>query len=188
MNEFSHRSLIEPDLPAFEPEIRPLESLAGAHLTPARMAWTLGLLAITTLAIAIAGCAAGSVHISLARAVLERESPDHAILFVARIPRVLMGAIVGAILAAVGAALQALVRNPLAEGGILGISGGGALGAIIALIFTWRLGASAEIVPACAFLAALLSTFAVYRLSALDGRIEPFTLLLIGVIFNAFWS
>ena len=61
------------------------------------------------------------------RAVVDRSSPDHAIFFGARLPRVLMGAMVGAVLAAVGAALQALVRNPLAEGGILGISGGGAL-------------------------------------------------------------
>jgi iron complex transport system permease protein len=115
-------------------------------------------------------------------------SPDHAILFAARLPRILMGAIVGAVLAAVGAALQALVRNPLAEGGILGISGGGAFGAIAALVIFSRLGGADAAVPLCAFAAALLSTVTVYRLAQVDGRLEPFTLLLVGVIFNAFWG
>ena len=62
-----------------------------------------------------------------------------------------MGAAVGAVLAAVGAALQALVRNPLAEGGILGISGGGAFGAIVALVFVVGLGGAELRVPLCAF-------------------------------------
>ncbi len=128
------------------------------------------------------------MHISLGRALRDASSPDHAILFVARMPRVAMGAIVGGMLAVVGAALQALVRNPLAEGGILGISGGGALGAIAALIVTWRWAASAELVPLCAFAAALGSMVLVYRLAELRGQLEPFTLLLIGVILNAFWS
>lgn len=161
---------------------------AGAYLTRRLIAVALFWLAALMLVIAIAACATGSVHISLVRAIAEPASPDHAILFVARMPRVLMGAIVGAILAVVGTALQALVRNPLAEGGILGISGGGALGAILALIFSWQTGAAAEIVPVCAFAGALISTLAVYRLAELDGRLEPLTLLLVGVIFNAFWG
>lgn len=176
--------------PSLEPRPLPaaLESLAASHLTGARVIGTLGVLLAATVAILIGACTAGSVHISLVRAFTDAASPDHAILFVARMPRVLMGAIVGGILAVVGAALQALVRNPLAEGGILGISGGGALGAILALIFTWRWAASAEIVPLCAFLAALGSTLLVYRLSELRGELEPFTLLLVGVILNAFWG
>src|SRR5579871_6544595 len=142
-------------------------SLAGAYLTRRRVAITLAALGAATIAIAIIGCAAGSVHISLGRALGDASSPDHAILFVARMPRVAMGAIVGGMLAVVGAALQALVRNPLAEGGILGISGGGALGAIAALIVTWRWAASAELVPMCAFAAALGSMVLVYRLAEL---------------------
>jgi iron complex transport system permease protein len=179
------------DTGAPHPQPRPLpepESLAASHLTRTRMVATLGLLTAATVAILIGACAVGSVHISLMRALTDSASPDHAILFVARIPRVLMGAIVGAILAVAGAALQALVRNPLAEGGILGISGGGALGAILALIVTWRWAGSAEIVPLCAFAAALGSTLLVYRLSEVRGELEPFTLLLIGVILNAFWG
>jgi iron complex transport system permease protein len=100
----------------------------------------------------------------------------------------MIGMVVGAVLAAAGVALQALVRNPLAEGGILGISGGGAFGAVAAMILFSRYAAADAIVPAAAFAAALLSTGAVYRLALVDGRLEPFTLLLVGVIFNAFWG
>jgi iron complex transport system permease protein len=162
--------------------------LADAHLTRARMVITLVALGILLTIVALAATAFGSVHIDLVRAIADRSSPDHAILFGARIPRVLMGAIVGAVLASVGAALQALVRNPLAEGGILGISGGGAFGAIVALVVFSRLGGSDVAIPLCAFAASLVSTLAVYRLAQVDGRLEPFTLLLVGVIFNAFWG
>jgi ABC-type Fe3+-siderophore transport system permease subunit len=165
-----------------------LDAFSGAHLTRTKMLVTLALLFAAMVAIGIAAAAFGSVHINLVRALRDPASPDHAIFFEARLPRVLMGAIVGAVLAAVGAALQALVRNPLAEGGILGISGGGAFGAIIALVLFLRVGGTAELVPLFAFGAALLSTVAVYRLSLVDGRLEPFTLLLVGVIFNAVWG
>ena len=165
-----------------------LGALAGAHLTRTRMLAILGSLAALTAISAFVAAAFGSVHISLVRAWSMPSSPDHAIFFAARLPRVMMGIAVGAVLASVGAALQALVRNPLAEGGILGISGGGALGAIIALIFLSRLGADESVVPLFAFGAALLSTVAVYRIAEVDGQLEPFTLLLVGVIFNAFWG
>jgi iron complex transport system permease protein len=160
----------------------------GAHLTRGRIVGVLTLLTVITIGVALTATAFGSVHISLLRALADPLSPDRAILVGARIPRVLMGAIVGAVLAAVGAALQALVRNPLAEGGILGISGGGAFGAILALVIFSHMGGSDAIVPLCAFVASLLSTVAVYRLAQLGGRLEPFTLLLVGVIFNAFWG
>jgi ABC-type Fe3+-siderophore transport system permease subunit len=163
-------------------------AFAAARLTPARMLGVLGALAILLLVAAIAAAAFGSVHISLMRAVADRTSPDHAIFFAARLPRVMMGIVVGAVLATVGAALQALVRNPLAEGGILGISGGGALGAIVALVFFSRIGGAEFAVPVVAFAAALVSTIAVYRFAEVDGQLEPFTLLLIGVVFNAFWG
>jgi iron complex transport system permease protein len=165
-----------------------LREFAGAHLTRTRIVLVLSILGAVTIAIAVTATVFGSVHISLLRAITEPLSPDHAILVGARIPRVLMGMIVGAVLAAVGAALQALVRNPLAEGGILGISGGGAFGAIVALVAFSRLGGADAAVPICAFAASLVSTIAVYRLALVRGRLEPFTLLLVGVIFNAFWG
>jgi iron complex transport system permease protein len=152
------------------------------------MVVTLGVLGAVTIVVMAVANAFGSVHISLLRAIRDPFSPDHAILLGTRLPRVLMGAIVGAVLALVGAVLQALVRNPLAEGGILGISGGGAFGAILALVLFAQAPAGVVLVPLCAFGASLLSTIAVYRLAQLEGRLEPFTLLLVGVIFNAFWG
>jgi iron complex transport system permease protein len=152
------------------------------------MAISLGVLSAVTVAILIIATAFGSVHIGLLRAIHDPFSPDRAILLGARVPRVFMGASVGAVLAAVGAALQALVRNPLAEGGILGISGGGAFGAIFALVLFSQAGATDVLVPLSAFAASLMSTVAVYRLAQVEGRLEPFSLLLVGVIFNAFWG
>jgi iron complex transport system permease protein len=167
---------------------RDLEALSGAFVTPWRAARRLAILLAAVLLAAAAGCAFGSVHISLIRAFTRPGSSDHAILFDARLPRVLMGLAVGAVLASVGAALQALVRNPLAEGGILGISGGGALGAIVAMIALSQAPFADEAVALVAFGMALASTFLVYRLALVNGQLEPFTLLLVGVIFNAFWG
>ena len=179
---------IAANVPAAASSSAVLEDLAGAHLTRVRMALTLGALTLLVLLSAIVAAAFGSVHISLLRALGEPHSPDHAIFFSVRLPRVLMGVVVGAALAAVGAALQALVRNPLAEGGILGISGGGAFGAIVAMVFVAGRSGAVATVPLCAFGAALLSTVVVYRLALVDGRLEPFTLLLVGVIFNSIWG
>jgi iron complex transport system permease protein len=167
----------------------PRETSARAYLTKSRLISVLLLLFGLLIATILIGATFGTVHINLIRAFTDSSSPDHAIFFSARLPRLTMAVVVGATLATVGAALQALVRNPLAEGGILGISGGGALGAIVALIFLARIGGSeTTLVPLLAFGAALLSTVAVYRLAEVDGQLEPFTLLLVGVVFNAFWG
>jgi iron complex transport system permease protein len=160
----------------------------GSYLTRGRLAGTLIILTAIFIVLVLVSTAFGSVHISLIRALADPLSPDRAILIGARLPRVLMGAIVGAVLAIVGAALQALVRNPLAEGGILGISGGGAFGAIVAMVLFSRFAAADALVPIAAFAASLLSTGAVYRLAEIEGRLEPLTLLLVGVVFNAFWG
>jgi iron complex transport system permease protein len=165
-----------------------LGAFSGAYLTRTRMLAIIISMAGALIVAILVAVQFGAVKIDVSLAIRDASSPDHAILFSARLPRVLMGAIVGAVLAAVGAALQALVRNPLAEGGILGISGGGALGAILALVFGYRLGGAAFLVPSAAFGAALLSTILVYKLGQVEGRLEPFTLLLVGVIFNAFWG
>lgn len=161
---------------------------AHDYLTPARVAGALAILGAILAVTTLAALACGSAHLSLVTALCDAASPDRAILMGVRMPRVMMGAAVGAALAVVGAALQALVRNPLAEGGILGISGGGAVGAVLAMILFSRVGGVDAIVPAAAFGAALCSTLAVYRLAQVDGRLEPLTLLLVGVIFNAFWG
>jgi len=107
------------------------------------------------------------------------------ILFQIRLPRVFLGVLVGASLAVVGAALQALFRNPLADPFTLGVSGGGALGASVAI----ALGAGASIagVPVvfvAAFLGAGAAVFVVYRLASSGTIVLPGALLLAGVVLN----
>jgi iron complex transport system permease protein len=110
---------------------------------------------------------------------------QNAILFSIRIPRILLGATVGASLAVAGAAYQSLLRNPLAEPYLLGVSNGAAVGTMIAMVFfssqEWSR-------PIMAFVGALTSTFVVYRLAR--GRTGASTekLILAGVIVTTFLS
>lgn len=101
-----------------------------------------------------------------------------------RLPRVLLAFLVGGALGVSGAALQALVRNPLAEPYLLGLSGGAGLGAVLAMSLeapgTWA-------VPLAAFAGAIAAVSLVYRLSSVVGRrLDPRVLLLAGVIVGAF--
>ena len=111
------------------------------------------------------------------------------ILVDVRLPRLLLAFFVGASLAAVGVALQALLRNPLADPYILGISSGAALGAALALQFglAWAIGGFTA-VQLCAFIFAAATIGAIYRIAVADGRIPVQTLLLAGVIINAILS
>jgi iron complex transport system permease protein len=101
-----------------------------------------------------------------------------------RAPRVLLAFLVGGSLGVCGAALQAMIRNPLAEPYLLGLSSGAGLGAVIA-IATHAGGAWA--VPVAAFIGALAAVALVYRLSLVSGRrLDPHVLLLSGVVVGAF--
>ena len=91
---------------------------------------------------------------------------------------------VGGSLAVAGAALQAMLRNPLAEPWLLGLSGGAALGAVLAVVIGLPLGWS---VAACATIGALAAMALVYRISVVAGRrLDPRILLLAGVVVGAF--
>jgi ABC-type Fe3+-siderophore transport system permease subunit len=107
------------------------------------------------------------------------------ILFQLRLPRILLAAAVGGSLATAGAAYQALLRNPLAEPYLLGISNGAAVGTMIALIF---FGAIEWTRPLLAFSGALTATFAVYRLARGRTGATPERLILAGVIVTTFLS
>ncbi len=108
-----------------------------------------------------------------------------AILFEIRVPRVLLAAAVGASLAAAGASYQALLRNPLAEPYLLGVSNGAAVGTMIALVF---FGAVEWSRPVMAFSGALLATLFVYRLARGRAGTTPERLVLAGVIVTTFLS
>ena len=107
------------------------------------------------------------------------------ILFDIRLPRILLGAAVGGSLAVAGASYQSLLRNPLAEPYLLGISNGAAVGTMIALVF---LGANEWTRPLMAFSGALIATFLVYRLAQGPTGATPERLILAGVIVTTFLS
>ncbi len=108
-----------------------------------------------------------------------------AILFDIRLPRILLGASVGASLALAGASLQSLLRNPLAEPYLLGVSNGAALGTMLAFAFFSQLEFAR---PVCAFLGAGLATFAVYQMAKSRAGMNVERLVLSGVIVTTFLS
>ena len=109
------------------------------------------------------------------------------ILFDLRLPRVLLGLLVGAALASAGTTFQALLRNPLADPYLLGVSGGAALGAVFVL--TTGAGAGAPlIVPLAACGGALVAVAAVWRLASGAGALPPTALILSGVVVSSFCS
>jgi iron complex transport system permease protein len=102
-----------------------------------------------------------------------------------RLPRVLMGLVVGASLAVTGAALQALFRNPLADPYTLGVSGGGALGASIAIALGWSARvAGVPLVFATSFAGAMLALISVRVIARTGAVLLPGALLLSGVVVN----
>ena len=102
-----------------------------------------------------------------------------------RLPRIVVGALVGMALGLAGATMQGLFRNPMADPGIIGVSAGGALGAVAA-IATGATGLFFLALPAFAFIGALGASFLVYGIAAVGGRFSMATLLLAGVAVNAF--
>ena len=112
-------------------------------------------------------------------------SEEQAILFDIRLPRILLAGAVGMCLAAAGAGYQALLRNPLAEPYLLGVSNGAAVGTMIALVF---FGAHEWSRPLMAFAGALTATFVVYRLARGRAGATPERLILAGVIVTTFLS
>lgn len=125
----------------------------------------------------------GSVFISPA------ENTGSTIIWQIRLPRVILSALVGILLATSGVILQGILRNPLADPYILGVSSGAGIGAAIALSLPFSfvlLGISS--IPLFAFVFALLSVFVVYRLSYRKGQSAPETLILAGVAVAAFTS
>lgn len=101
-----------------------------------------------------------------------------------RLPRALLAFLVGGSLALAGAGLQALVRNPLADPSLLGLSGGAGLGAVVAIALHV---ASPWALPAAAFVGALGAMVLVYRLGLVGGAaLDPRVLILAGVAVGAF--
>jgi iron complex transport system permease protein len=123
--------------------------------------------------------------VSLGKAQCGLSPEQSTILLEIRVPRILLAGAVGASLAAAGASYQALLRNPLAEPYLLGISNGAAVGTMIALVFFGPFEWSR---PLLAFVGALLATLVVYRLGQGRAGATPERLILAGVIVTTFLS
>ncbi len=118
------------------------------------------------------------------QALTDGSAPSAAVVRDLRVPRALLAFLVGGSLAVTGVALQALVRNPLAEPYLLGLSGGAGLGAVLAIashaVFPLA-------IPGAAFLGAIAAVVIVYRIASVSGRpLDPTVLLRAGVVVSAF--
>ncbi len=164
----------------------------------------LGILAVILAGSVLLSCASGPEKPGLAQilaifagkaglpdgfaAYTER---DAAILLHIRLPRTALAVLAGAALAAAGAGLQGLFRNPLADPGLIGVSSGGAMGAVLAIVYlkktmTEWLGHPLEaLTSVCAMAGAVAVTFLIYHFSKVRGRTHVATMLLVGIAVNA---
>lgn len=154
-------------------------------------------LVVLLVVVCVIACAAGAYAVpprevvaTVARhlGVASGRSADpvaDSVLWEIRFPRVVLGVVVGASLAAAGAAMQGMVRNPLAEPGIVGVSAGAALGAATQIVVgvAWLGGLT---LPLAAFVGGFATVVAVYMASHWGGRVEVVTLVLTGIAANAF--
>ncbi|WP_120499738.1 iron ABC transporter permease [Roseovarius sp. EL26] len=154
----------------------------------------LGLLLAASI---LASIAIGAAHISLWSALsglLKGETLPAAtkiVLWDIRLPRTIMGFLIGATLAVSGALLQGLFRNPLADPSIVGVSTGASLGAITAIVLGGALPAAiasqigAYLVPAAAFLGSWIAVIVLYHLATRGSRTSVATMLLAGIALTA---
>ena len=170
-------------------------------LTLGRLLLRCSVLAITLFVVVVIALKLGAVQVSLyglgrdlIRVLLGQSSAissDYGMIVVdIRLPRILLAIVVGASLSVAGASFQALLRNPLADPYVLGVSSGAAVGAILALMLENQLSLSSEfaglITPLGAFLGAAITISGVYLLGHREGQIDSNTLLLGGVITMSF--
>lgn len=143
------------------------------------------LLAVALVVSATAGILVGAVPIApgdVLSALFGAEGTNGTIIRELRLPRVLGAALVGGALAAAGALLQGMLRNPLADPFVTGTSAGASLGAVLAI----ALGFEPALVPLAAFVGAMAAITLVWRLARLGGRTTVLTVLLAGVVLTSF--
>lgn len=159
-----------------------------------RLARTLAIFGPLAIGAIVLAPLVGSTSINLRRAFDFRipfaDNVDAQIFFIARLPRTLAGALVGAMLASAGVVFQGLLRNPLATPFTLGVSAGAALGAMVAITFGWSFAwAGIPAAPAASFAGSLIAVAIVYVLArARHKGLSTNVLLLAGVTMNAFFS
>lgn len=172
-------------------------------LTLSRLFLRCGVLVLILFVVVVIALKLGAVQVSLyglgrdlIRVLLHQSnaiSSDYGMIVVdIRLPRILLAIVVGASLSVAGTSFQALLRNPLADPYVLGISSGAAVGSVVALMIENQLSFSPElsglITPFGAFVGAALTIIAVYFLGRREGQIDSTTLLLGGIITASFLS
>ena len=161
-------------------------------LTPGRLAGSLAVLGVVLALCVLAGLALGAGRVALSDLLpgsARGGTVEHTILLDVRLPRVLLAAVLGGALTVAGVVFQALLRNPLADPYVLGVSGGASIGGVLALLA--GLGGTGAIaggigVPAAAFAGAVAALLLIERIATVGGRLTVYTVLLTGAIFNAF--
>jgi iron complex transport system permease protein len=155
-----------------------------------RSLWLFWIFLLTALLVAVGlfSLGVGAVHIPLQKVLLAltegRGTPEYAILFEVRLPRIFLGLAVGGGLAIAGVVLQGMFRNPLVEPYTLGISGGAALGVALHMVAGGAVGLGLFSLPVSGFLGAVGVMIVVYYLSTRGGIIKLSRLLLIGVMVS----
>jgi iron complex transport system permease protein len=162
-----------------------------------------GILAAILFVVVVVALKFGAVQVSLwglgrdlISVILHRTSAistDYGMIVIdIRLPRILLAIFVGAALSVAGTSFQALLRNPLADPYVLGVSSGAALGAVLALIVEPHIAlppaVTALLTPLGAFLGAVATIASVYVLGRREGRLDTNTLLLAGIITASFLS
>ena len=169
-----------------------------SYLTRSRALIVISVLLLALLGLAVTAAGLGSERVAsgnLLPAIISKltgtVSPlsreQDVIIFSLRLPRIALAIGVGAALAVAGAAFQALLRNPLADPYVLGVSGGAALGSITAIIFASELSYGVSYIrPLFGFAGAAIVTLIVYRLGRRED--DPAHLVLAGVVMSTFLS
>jgi iron complex transport system permease protein len=164
--------------------------LHQSFLTPGHVAKILGFLLVILAVVSVVSVSIGPSGIGLSdlgRALGEHRDPAISlIIWELRLPRLILAIIVGAGLSVAGAVLQSLLRNPLAEPYILGISSGGTVGAFAAI--TLGIAFASFTVPLLSFIGSGLVMLLVYSLGHRRGVLDPHALLLSGVMVGAFFN
>ena len=136
----------------------------------------------------------GNPRITLPRPLVTGSRPfafsiartDETIIRSIRLPRIILGAIVGFALAAAGTVMQGFFRNPMADPSIIGVSGGAALGAVAFIVLPIAFNPMGLGLQAAAFSGALIAAFVVYAIATTNGRTPVATLLLAGIAVQTF--
>lgn len=178
---------------ATPPDVPAVDDLEYGRRQRHTLLWIggLGLLLVMTLPLAVGlgpvGIAPGTVtrivtyHLFGWPQTVDWSGAEDSIVWLVRMPRVLLGAVVGAGLALAGVALQAMVRNVLADPYILGVTSGASTGAAATILFGVGAAVGASSLTASAFVGAMAATAALYVLARVGGQITSIRLLLAGV-------